>query len=428
MQPQELNLTDESVFEREIQHRISGSAESVSVLIVDMSDINKLFARVGRAASTMFLGSVAKMLLRVCREGDQVCRIGDCTFGVILEGVDTAVLQQLAAEKVIRLYEGAISEMDVSYKPRIGIGIAGYPETANNAADLIHNARVALESAVSNGDPYHVYSPDSHATMSLRWLIQEDLAKAIEKGDFDLAYLPIISVASGRPKGAEALLRWSHPNHGDVPPAVLVPLACDLGMIDKLSHAVLTTALGHASTWPDVGERLSVSVNFEAQMLESSGFVDVVASSLSIWGDEKVDLVVEITESALVADSKSNFERLSHLRALGIGVSVDDFGTGYSSLSYFKDIPATELKIDQSFVSNMHDCERNRNLVETIISIAHRFGMTVVAEGVETVEELDSLRSLECDFVQGFHFSEPLKHAEFCQWLLRHKIGKDRES
>jgi diguanylate cyclase (GGDEF)-like protein len=428
MQHQELNLTDPGVFEHAVEQRIDGAAKSVSVFIVDMSDVNKLFARAGRAASAMFLQSVAKMLHRVCRDGDVVCRIGECTFGIILENVDTAVMQQLAAEKIIRLYEAAVREMDVSYKLRIGIGIAGYPQYASSGADLVHKARMALESAASNGDPYHVYSPDSHETLSLRWSVQDDLAKAIEQGDFELVFQPKISVATGRPVGAEALLRWSHPVHGAVPPTVFVPLACDLGMIDKLTMLVLTTAVEHATQWPDFGLRPSVAVNFEAQMLESPEFVDVVRSSLSIWGDEKVDLIVEITESDLLVDSKSNFQRLNQLRSMGIGVSVDDFGTGYSSLSYFRDIPATELKIDQSFVRNVQDCDRNLNLVETIISIAHRFGMTVVAEGVETEAEFELLKRLNCDLVQGFFFCEPVKQAEFCAWLAKAGAGKEPES
>lgn len=160
-------------------------------------------------------------------------------------------------------------------------------------------------------------------------------------------------------------------------------------------------------------------------MLEQSGFDELIANSLSIWGNEKVDLTVEITESAVVLDSKSNFERLNNLRALGIGVSVDDFGTGFSSLSYFKNIPATELKIDRSFIATMVECDRNRTLVETIISLAHGFDLSVVAEGVETAEQYDVLAEMGCDSVQGFYFTGALPQKAFCQWLAKFKPEHD---
>ena len=417
MQNQELNLTSADAFEQAVQQRIANAEESVSVFVADMSDVNRLFNRTGRSASTMFLNSIAKLLLRLCREGDTVSRIGDCTFGIILDNVGSPVLQQLAAEKIIRLYRTAVSEMDASYTPGISIGIAAYPGTADGAVELLHNARIALESARSKGDPYQVYSPESHAVLATKWALQDDFAEAIENNDLELVYQPKISISTGRPLGAEALLRWTHKEQGAVPPSVFVPIACDIGMIDKLTNFVLMTALRDTSEWPDIGERCSVSVNLEAQMLEYPDIADVIGSNLAIWGNDNVELVLEITELALVADSKSNFERLNRLRSLGIGISIDDFGTGYSSLSYFKDMPADELKVDRSFISDIQNCDRNRNLVATIISLAHRCGLTVVAEGVESAEELQVLEEMKCDAMQGFHYSEPLPHDQLCQWL-----------
>lgn len=428
MRQQELNLTGVKVFEQEVQQILAGDNGVLSVFIVDMSGINKLFARSGSGASTTFLSSVAKLLVRVCRGGDKVCRIGDCTFGIVLGGLDSAILRQLAAEKIIRLYNAAISEMDVAFKADIGIGIATYPDDAGDAAELMHNAGIALEAAGAAGEPYRIYSPESHQTMSMKWALQDDLADAIEKRALELVYQPIVSVTTGRPLGAEALVRWNHQDHGSVPPAVFVQLACDVGLISEVTGFVLTRALTDASEWPDIGEQYSVSVNLEPTMLQVSEIDDLIASSLSIWGNDGFKLMLEITESALVADSKSNFECLNKLRSLGIGISVDNFGTGYSSLSYFKSIPATELKIDRSFISNMHDCSKNRSLVETIISLAHSFGLTVVAEGVECAEEFEMLASMECDAIQGIYCSEPLSHAEFSCWLTKYTSSSDSTS
>lgn len=426
MQHQDLNLTAADVFEQEVQQRIAGTSDSLSVFVVDMSGINKLFARSAKEASMTFLRNVANMLNSVCRKDDKVCRIGESTFSIILDGVNSPVLQQMAAEKIVRLYEAAIGEMDVSFKAGISIGIATYPEHADNAYELILSAKMALEATELKGDPYLIYSQDSVATMSMKWTLQDDLATAVENRALDVVFQPKISIATGRPVGAEALVRWMHKEHGSIPPSVFVPLACDIGVINELTSFVLVTALRYASEWPNIGERWSVSVNLEAQTLEDDEIDDVIASCRSIWGSSSVDLILEITETALVADSKSNFRCLNKLRSMGIGISVDDFGTGYSSLSYFKNIPATELKIDKSFITNMGDCSRNRSLVETIIGLAHRFGLTVVAEGVEYVEELEMLTDMGCDTVQGFYFSEPIPHAELCRWLVDFESCKSK--
>ncbi len=421
MQIQELNLTDAAIFEEEVRRRIADDSESVTVFIVDMTGVNKLFAKSGRAASAIFLRGVAKMLQRICRDNDLLCRIGDCTFGILLENADSAVLQQLAAEKIIRLYEAALDKLDVTYNLGLHIGIASFPKHASDAGEVIQNARIALEAASIDNDPYQIYTTESHNTMTMKWSLQADLAKAIEDRALHLVYQPKISLKTGRPIGAEALLRWTHEEHGAVSPAVFIPVACQIGLIDDITNFVLVTALGHAAEWPNTSEECSLSVNLEAQMLELPDIVASIKSNLSIWGNERVDLILEITESALVTDSRANFERLNQLRLMGVGISVDDFGTGYSSLSYFKNIPATELKVDRSFVTELHKSSRNRNLVETIISLAHGFGLTVVAEGVETEEELEALKAMGCDAAQGFFIAKPLSHEQFCQWLAKNR-------
>ena len=218
-------------------------------------------------------------------------------------------------------------------------------------------------------------------------------------------------------------MRWKNGEFGEVPPSVFIPLACELGLINELAHTTLTTALRNGAEWPDVGRRLNVSINLEPRTLMATDIDKTIANTLSIFGSDKVGLTLEITESALVADSKSNFESLNKLRSIGVGISVDDFGTGYSSLSYFTNIPATELKIDRSFVTTMCDSQRSQHLVETIITLAHRFGMTVVAEGVETEEQLALLKQMNCDIVQGYLVSKPISHDKFCRWLAEQQVS-----
>jgi EAL domain-containing protein (putative c-di-GMP-specific phosphodiesterase class I) len=247
--------------------------------------------------------------------------------------------------------------------------------------------------------------------------MQEELGAAIENKALELHYQPKVSASTGQFVGAEALLRWTNAKGESVPPDVFIPVAVDIGMMKPLTRFLLTTALRQAAEWPDTDKRRNISVNLEAQSVKDSDITDVISSSLSIWGDDNCDLTLEITEGALVEDSPSNFQCLNKIRSMGVGISIDDFGTGYSSLSYFKNIPATELKIDKSFVSNMLKSDQDRYLVEAIIWLAHRFGLKVVAEGVERDEELKLLVELECDTIQGYLFSKPLPHEEFCRWL-----------
>ena len=415
---QPLNLTDAVVFERELKLRVQRAEDSVSLLIVDMGEISGLFARTSPAASHAFLCNVAKLLQRICRDEDRIYRIGDYTFGVVLTDISTSVHLQLAAEKIIRLHDSAIRELDAPYNAGVHIGIASCPEQAENARDLFQKASVALESSRSTGDPYFLYSPDAVETLSLKWDLQEEVGIGITAKDFEIYYQPQVSLATGKVTGAEALLRWRSESHGNVPPDVVIAVAREIGRISELTQAVLTTALRHSLEWPDYEDKnYRLAINLDPQSLKELDVVNAVASNLSIWGGDSRRLTLEITEAALVSDSSSNFELMNKLRELGIGLSIDDFGTGFSSLSYFKKIPASELKIDRSFVRNILESEDDRKLVETIIELAHRFDMEVVAEGVETSEQADFLRDLRCDIGQGFYFSAPMPQDEFCAWL-----------
>ncbi|RZV35824.1 MAG: GGDEF domain-containing protein [Chromatiales bacterium] len=417
---QELNLTDAVVFRREVQLQITRSAESLSLFIVDMGGIKKIFSRKNPEISRSFLSNIARLLQRLCREQDRLYRIGDFTFGIALADVSSDVHIQLAAEKIVRLHDTAIRDLDVPYKAKVFIGIAKSPEDSAEAHELIRKAGVALEASRSSDDPYFVYRPDAVETLSLKWNLQEEVGAGITARDFSLYYQPKISLSTGRVVGAEALLRWASDSHGSVRPDIFIAIAREIGRMNELTQSLLTTALRQVSEWPRREDAdYGVSVNLDADSLKDPDIADVIESSLSIWGGNDHQLTIEITEAALVTESDSNFAILHKLRSMGIGISIDDFGTGYSALSYFKRIPASELKIDQAFVKHMLESDGDRSIVETIIELAHRFDMQVVAEGVETAEQLEMLKKLGCDTAQGFYFSEPLPQDEYCRWLKK---------
>jgi len=421
MKYREINQTSESAFRREISRMSDDSGGLFTLFIVDIGDVSNIFVHSGEESSKKFLQSAVTMLHNFCRIEDRLCRIGDNRFGILLAGITNAGHQALAAEKLSRLYGDIVRDVGLTIQSSISIGIASSPEHAKDPAGLVHKASVALATAGKDCLPYARYSPETAASMSNRDELCQELNTAIDDELVKVFYQPKLDVASGEVIGAEALVRWPSDNHGFVAPSVFIPLADEIGRLNDLTHFVLTTCLQQAADWPAFDRPLTISVNIEAGMLQDDEAIEMIITNHSIWANDKYNLTVEITEGALVADSESNFRNLNRLRQAGIGISIDDFGTGYSSLSYFKNIPATELKIDKSFVSNMIESTKDRNLVETIIWLAHRFDLTVVAEGVENATELELLTKLNCDVIQGYYISEALPHDNFCMWLAKQK-------
>ncbi|MDH3577638.1 MAG: bifunctional diguanylate cyclase/phosphodiesterase [Gammaproteobacteria bacterium] len=421
MQVRELNKTDTPALEREVERLMKASDTPFSLFMVDVGDTGQIFVRSGPAASRKVLLNIAESLQSFCRTQDRLCRIGDDVFCILLPGVHKKGQLTLAAEKIIRLHSNVMGKSETLFHSMMRIGIVSFPQDGGDAANLIHKAAIALDSAKKTGSPYVSYSKSLSQSLIDQWHLKEDLAEAIADKALDIYYQPKFDMASRRPCGAEALLRWSSQKHGQVPPEVIVSLASEMGLMHELTGFVFTTSLLQAAEWPGIGKQLGLSVNLEATSLQQEETLDIVAKIFSIWGNSERDLTVEITEGALVADSDSSFERLRQLRSAGIGISIDDFGTGYSSLSYFRTIPATELKIDRSFIANMLESDRDRHLVEAIIWLAHRFGLTVVAEGVQNTAQIKLLTEFKCDVFQGYYFSEALPQEEFCLWLSRYK-------
>jgi len=426
MEAFKLNKTGHVDLEQEIDSLMGPGDTAFSIFIVYFVDIEKVFVKSGYAAGRKVFSEIEKSLQNICRQHDRLHRIGDNTFCLLLSGVLKSGHIILAAEKLGRTHAQVVDQFDPLLGSMLRIGIVRSTDDEDDAASLIHKASVALESARKTEQPYVVFSQTMAIKMADNWNLQEDLAKAIDDGALELYYQPQFEIATRRPCGAEALLRWNSKKHGPVSPGVFVPLATEIGLMQELTRFVFMTGLRSAAEWPDIGHRLGLAVNLEAASMQHAETLDILSSAVSLWGSDNCDLTVEVTESTLVTDCDSNFERLSALRDAGIGVSIDDFGTGYSSLSYFRTIPATEIKIDQSFTSNMLESKRDRHLVEAIIWLAHQFGMKVVAEGVQNSAEIKLLTALKCDVIQGFYFSEALPHAEFCNWLSRYRVKKGK--
>jgi EAL domain-containing protein (putative c-di-GMP-specific phosphodiesterase class I) len=250
-----------------------------------------------------------------------------------------------------------------------------------------------------------------HAEAMERLRLETDLRRALERGEFRLLFQPIVSLGSGRVAGFEALLRWEHPARGTIAPDLFIPLAEETGLILPLGRWVIEEACRHVKRWLErfpQADELSISVNLSARQFEEPDLVDHLARSMAECGVEPRRLRLEITESVLLEHAGASGATLERLRALGVELSMDDFGTGYSSLGYLHRLHIDALKVDRSFVTRMHEDGRSAQLVHAIVALAKNLGVKVVAEGVETREQLAALRGLGCDFGQGYLFAEPL--------------------
>jgi EAL domain-containing protein (putative c-di-GMP-specific phosphodiesterase class I) len=253
-----------------------------------------------------------------------------------------------------------------------------------------------------------------------RLTLESELRRAIEREELEVFYQPVVALQSGTVTGVEALARWRHPERGFIPPNEFVPLAEKAGVIGKLDELVLRAACREAAAW-DAGP-VQFAVNVSGRHLEEAGFPEKVGALLAEAGLDPALLCLEITESVLLGDAPRIRRQLARLDDLGVEIAVDDFGTGYSSLRYLKRFPVHVLKVDQSFVAEMHRAPRDAAIVQAVIALAHALDLTVIAEGVETADQLASLRGLGCERGQGFHWSEPVCAAEIREFLRRHLV------
>ena len=276
---------------------------------------------------------------------------------------------------------------------------------------------MALEVAKDSDQDVVIYDENRVGGVAVTWELRDDLADAIREGELEVHYQPKINVQTYDVWGSEALVRWFSAKRGPMRPDQFIGVAEESGLIQPLTRFVLNSAMRCLMMWQRDGHDIGVAVNLPASMLLDSSLVNMMESLLSIWDIEPGRLTLEVTESAIMADVDKCFATMSRLKELGARISIDDFGTGYSSFSYFKNIPADELKIDRAFVSGMVNDDADQHIVETIISLAHRFDMKVVAEGIEDRETIELLKKLRCDVGQGYYIAKPMPQEEYDAWL-----------
>lgn len=358
-----------------------------------------------------------RRLQQIARERDLVLRIGNSEFLFFVRNVLNEGHATLAAVKLCSEFEETVGILDRQLKVSFNIGIAIYPDHAQDAPNLLQNAEVALIDSRHSAEAYCTYSEYDEPDDATAWDIVSELRVALDQDQLELYFQPQIEIESGRVYGAEALLRWKHPQRGFVRPDYFIPIAEHNHFIREITEWTIRGAFWLVKDWPDAGSPLKVSINLSTRLFEFEGLTESINDSAGIFDVNPECLTLEVTESAFMEDMAPAIRILNHLKDLGVNISIDDFGTGYSSMSYFKSIPANELKIDRSFVTNMLENPTDLHIVRSIVDMAQGFGLKVVAEGVENRDSLEFLKTIGCDIGQGRYICDALPQDQFIDWL-----------
>jgi diguanylate cyclase (GGDEF)-like protein/PAS domain S-box-containing protein len=401
-----------------------------AVLLLNLDRFKTINDSLGYTAGDRLLQSVAQRLTSCVRESDTVARFGGDEFAVLL----TQIPRAQDAANVARAIKAALDQAFIFEDQEIfvssSIGISMYPHDGRDTAGLLKTAGVALDRAkVQGGNNFHFYTAGGTTRALKQLVLENNIRPGIERSEFFVHYQPQVDVRGFHLVGMEALVRWQHPSLGLLYPSEFVTIAEETGLIIALGDFVMRAACAQNKAWQDKGlTPMRVSVNFSARQFQQSTFITDVAHILKETNLDPRWLELELTESSIMKDPEQAIEKLHELKLMGISVAIDDFGTGYSSLNYLKRFPIDTLKIDKTFVSDVCKDPHDTAIVRAIINLGHALDLMVVAEGVETKEQLQYLSALECDVVQGFLFSKALSPKAFEELLIEQRrvtAGKD---
>jgi diguanylate cyclase (GGDEF)-like protein len=406
------DLPNRTLFMERVREELAGVDGHAGVLFVDVDDFKTVNDSLGHGVGDALLVSIAERLRGCIRPGDTVARLGGDEFAVMLPGVvDPKGDGRAVAMRILRAFELPVQAGSELLSVHLSVGIAGSGQSGGDSDALIRNADVAMYQAKSKGKArYELFEPQMASAVLRRHDLKEELAKAIEREQMVVQYQPIVALDSGLIVAAEALVRWEHPARGLVAPAEFVPLAEETGLIVALGRYVLREACRQARRWNDAdtdpaSEPLRMHVNLSVAELRDPGLVANVLSAIEDAGIEPAQLVIEITESQMLV--AAGVERFHELRALGVKIALDDFGTGYSSLSYLHSLPLDTLKIAKPFIDGLTSGRRESSFVGMIIDLARTLDLEVIAEGIETTEQLAALRELRAGLGQGYFLGRP---------------------
>jgi diguanylate cyclase (GGDEF)-like protein/PAS domain S-box-containing protein len=407
--------------------RVTETGARLAVMFVDLDRFKTVNDSLGHGVGDALLIDVARRITSTLRPSDTVARLGGDEFAVLCEGLGHGAEAAELARRVVDAFAEPLSLSGRSHVVTVSVGVAVCGPGLDEPGALLRAADVAMYEAKAGGrNRYALYDETMARRVEELLSLEQDLRAAVETGALDVAYQPIVSLATGRVVAAEALARWRLPDGTEVPPSTFIPFAEELGLIDALGQHVLARALEAFAGWratcdPDLP---GIAVNVAAQQLGAPDIATTVAELAERFGVPLSCIVLEVTENALMSDVAGAERGLVALRELGVQFAVDDFGTGYSSLAYLRHFPVTALKIDREFVA---DLERDATIVRSVLSLAAALGLEVVAEGVESTRQRDILRGLGCDNAQGFLVARPLPAEEFGRLLAANRRDAELE-
>jgi diguanylate cyclase (GGDEF)-like protein len=393
--------------------------QMVGVLLIDLDRFKTINDTLGHDVGDELLRAVSDRIARCLRGSDSVGRLGGDEFMIILSDL-------AGAQESISICEDILRELALPFSIRghemfvtCSIGVSIAPNDGDDEQTLIRNADAAMYRAKEQGrNAYQFYTPDMNARAFERLALENSLRRALERNELRVYYQPKVNTATGKITGAEALVRWQHPDMGLVSPAKFIPLAEESGLIVPIGEFVMRTACAQNKAWQDAGfTPITMAVNLSARQLHEAELVATVTGVLKQTGLDAAWLELELTESMLMQQVEGPEKLLRALKDIGIELSIDDFGTGFSSLGYLKRFPIDYLKIDRSFIQDVPGDINDAAIVKAVIAMADSLNLKVVAEGVEKQEQIDFLHNHGCDDVQGFFFSQPVPSEKFTELL-----------
>jgi len=408
-------LPNRTLFRDRVHQSIKLARRNKSVLAVMLLDLDRfkeINDTLGHHYGDLLLQQIGPRLTKLLRDTDSVARLGGDEFAVLMINVPDPTAVVHVADKIRRELQKPFRVQGLSLHADASIGIAVHPHHGSDVDTLLQRSDVAMYMAKAGGTGRELYTADRDENSPGRLALMGELGHAIDAGELLLHYQPKVHLRTGEVKGVEALVRWNHPMRGLLPSGEFVPIAENTGLIDPLTMETLRMAIKQARGWLDEGRQLTVSVNLSVRSLLHTNLAREVGFLLTRFKVPPHNLELEITESSIMADPTRARATLVQLASMGVRLSIDDFGTGHSSLAYLKRLPVHALKIDKSFVINMASDDNDLVIVQSTIDLAHNLGLEVVAEGVESEEVWNRLRSLGCDMAQGFWRGRPVKAEE----------------
>lgn len=411
-------LPNRSAFRESLSQQLKVDKARCAVIYINPDRFKLINDTLGHDAGDDLLSGIAHRLTQLLSDTNLIARIGSDEFAVIATDVSGAHEASLIAENIVASLAVPFELKGRQVFLEVSIGISLSPDDGESPESLARRADLALYHAKHlGGNRICIYSSDLNDYAQDTIALETNLRLAIDRNELEVYYQPQVSLISSKVSGVEALVRWNHPHFGLTSPQVFIPLAEERGLIDAIGHFVLDSALQQLTLWDKDGMVIpKVAINVSALELKP-GYVDAIQAALTKYQIRPSRLELEITESVLVSDGVETMQILEHLRGLGITIAVDDFGVGYSSLGQLRRLPIDALKVDKSFIDNIHNDAEDEAIVNAIVTMARALGLRTIAEGAETDQQLSSIEKLECDCVQGYVLGKPMSSTELSKWM-----------